>query len=641
MSPESPSSQLEQIFADLLRQSREASCQREMSEAWVLSALAATGAQGGGVWLEHDGQMLGDYQLHLGNWLSDPEESRINEHLLRLAISTGRPQQATLPQHRALVLATPLGGRDDPEGVLAVAFSRDVAANLTSAEIQAAQETLAGIAELADDYFLRQQSRRLSADLEHWRLLDRFSSQLFEADGLLEVAYVAANRLPMVIGCDRAAIWRAEGRRFRPLAVTGVDSIDSRSATIIAGRQLTSMALVMNESLWEGLPRESDEPETADDLHPPQLCKAMDHYSEVTNARAYAVLALRNSQGRLVGAALLDWMSRCPDALEQARVTHAVDRVALAVTRSLPSRRLLRRLGIDSTPRSLLRLAMLLVGLAAVVWFMTRSIPFRLEARGELQPVVRQHVFSPAEGMVDRLFVGHGDRVERGTPLFQLRNLGWERELVALEGQRDVVRSRLEAIALELLSTRSSEALEKSERLAAEERQLKEQLQGVERQLELANQQLVQLRVVSPLDGKVVSWELRRDWESRQLRRGQMVLRIDDSDGPWQLELDLLESRFWHLRQQLAEGEVEVLFRLASEPELSRQGVVAELGARATVHEDGRSYLPVTVAVAGDQLPETLLAGATVNARLLCGRRTRAFVWFHQVYEFARRKLFL
>ena len=122
---------------------------------------------------------------------------------------------------------------------------------------------------------------------------------------------------------------------------------------------------------------------------------------------------------------------------------------------------------------------------------------------------------------------------------------------------------------------------------------------------------------------------------------GPTVLRIDDSAGPWELELKLPERRYGHLHRQLQQGDVPVQFRLASDPERRREGTVSDVGLRAEVSVDGQSYVPVIVDVPPAELPRSPRAGATVTARMSCGRRSRGFVWFHQVAEYIRQRLLL
>ena len=63
-------------------------------------------------------------------------------------------------------------------------------------------------------------------------------------------------------------------------------------------------------------------------------------------------------------------------------------------------------------------------GLAAAVFVALWLVPydFAVEARGTLQPVTRRDVFAPADGVVERIFIRHGDPVKAGDPLFELRS---------------------------------------------------------------------------------------------------------------------------------------------------------------------------------------------------------------------------
>jgi multidrug efflux pump subunit AcrA (membrane-fusion protein) len=164
--------------------------------------------------------------------------------------------------------------------------------------------------------------------------------------------------------------------------------------------------------------------------------------------------------------------------------------------------------------------------------------------------------------------------------------------------------------------------------------ELQETAAGLQRQLALLRQKEEQLTVRSPIAGEVVTWRLRDKLVHRPVERGQTLVTIVDPAGPWELELRMPERRVGHL-VRAAEGlgeDLDVTFHLATHPGEEFHGMVTELHRTADVQgEDGNTVL-VRVAVAREELPD-LRPGATVNARVHCGRRPLGYVWLHEAIE--------
>ncbi len=79
-------------------------------------------------------------------------------------------------------------------------------------------------------------------------------------------------------------------------------------------------------------------------------------------------------------------------------------------------------------------------------------------------------------------------------------------------------------------------------------------------------------------------------------------------------------------------------FILATDPGESFEGVVKEIHHRAEVRgEDGNTVL-IKVAIDKSELPQ-LRPGASVVAKLHCGRRGVGYVWFHDLIEFVQAKI--
>ena len=79
--------------------------------------------------------------------------------------------------------------------------------------------------------------------------------------------------------------------------------------------------------------------------------------------------------------------------------------------------------------------------------------------------------------------------------------------------------------------------------------------------------------------------------------------------------------------------ELKVTYILATKLGTKYYGTVTEVAQRAEVHgEEGNTVL-VKVAIDKADLSDPI-AGATVSAKIYCGRRAIGYVWFHSVIAF-------
>jgi hypothetical protein len=159
------------------------------------------------------------------------------------------------------------------------------------------------------------------------------------------------------------------------------------------------------------------------------------------------------------------------------------------------------------------------------------------------------------------------------------------------------------------------------------------------------------LEVRAPLDGQIVTWDPMNLLLNRPVQRGQMVIEIENPNGPWELELLMPEKRMGHVerfRKALKEkdpgDDLKVEFVLATDPNKTFEGIVTEVGERAEVRGDEGSTVLIRVAIDKqkilaeilDALPSDAKAkadkktylrpGAGVSAKVACGFRPVGYV---------------
>ena len=86
--------------------------------------------------------------------------------------------------------------------------------------------------------------------------------------------------------------------------------------------------------------------------------------------------------------------------------------------------------------------------------------------------------------------------------------------------------------------------------------------------------------------------------------------------------------------------ELKVDYILATAPGTRHYGLVKEIHEQAEVRGEAGNTVLVRVTIDPERHEkEELGAGATVTARIACGKRSLGFVWFHDVLAFIQSQI--
>jgi hypothetical protein len=170
--------------------------------------------------------------------------------------------------------------------------------------------------------------------------------------------------------------------------------------------------------------------------------------------------------------------------------------------------------------------------------------------------------------------------------------------------------------------------------LSAEEEQLQEELNSLDQQYQVLVQQQLELEIRSPVDGRVLTFDLERLLAERPVRRGDRLMTVADVNGPWELELQIDDDQAGHVLDAWVEsdGKLPISFLLLGQAGERFQGHMHHVAEATEIDEMGR---PVVLAHAQLQgtIPPGARPGATVVAKIHCGRRPIGFVWFRSLLE--------
>ena len=525
---------------------------------------------------------------------------------------------------------------------------------------------------MAGDYLERRQLKTLDTQQTALTQVERFSRAVHESLDPVATAFVLANEARRIIGCDRVSVLVRRRRKLRLEAVSGQESVERRASAVQAIESLVRVVATAGDPLWH--------PDPAQEL-PPQIEEELEHYIDESHATALAIIPLEKPRPTPVvkpggvdavavaraeapigtapepiGALVAEWFSSSSfDPGKKARVDLVAEHGKVAISNALthtglPFYGLIDLMGKSrvlttarNLPRTVLAGLATLAGLAALILI---PAELRLEGKGTLEPVHRRDVFAGIDGVVEKLESGleHGAGVTQGQLLATLRNTDLEVALTDVLGRKASSEEQLVATRRALLEDKKISADEKT-RLAGRAAQLQREIESLEQQRKLYDTKKHDLEVRSPIDGVIVTWQVRDRLTLRPVEKGQSLMSIADKTGPWELEVHMPDDRLGHINRaalaaKQAGRELTVDYILATDPGTRHYGLVKEIHEQAEVRGEAGNTVLVRVTIDPERHEkEELGAGATVTARIACGKRPLGYVWFHDVLAFIQSQI--
>ncbi len=578
--------QIRSLVSEIARLSRESLSPEEFYTEFLGRVVSALAAIGGAVWTVNDEGRLGlQYQINLQKTrLREDEEGQARHNrLLYKTLAGGEgilvpphsgtgdesDDQAANPTDFLLVMG-PLKTDLETVGVLEV-FQRPGSGPSTQ---QGYLRFLLQMCELAADYLKSHQLRHFSDRQVLWTQLEDFTHTTHTSLDPRETAYTIANEGRRLIECDRLSVAISKGHKCHIEAISGQDLFDKRSNVVRLLGRLATAVVATGEPIWYT----GDTRDMA-----PQVEDAVQEYIDEAHSKTVAVLPLKRPElsddedpgeyhvpeppfGALIVEQIED--SRVPESMKQ-RVNVVCRHSATALGNSLEHQNLFlmplwRAIGkarwvfhARTLPKTIsITAAILLLIIILIVW----PANFKMYSKGTLEPVDRRDVFAEIDGLVDQIYVKHGDMVAEGQILARLQNTDLDVAVRDILGQRNETRERISVIRRDL-NARGLNVHEEN-RLRGELAGLLEKQRSLDSQWILYEKKQQDLEVRSPIDGQIATWDLHRRLINRPVQRGQVLLHVADPDGPWQLELQMPEDQMGYIVQTQNARDAELRKRL-------------------------------------------------------------------------------
>lgn len=649
----------------------------EFFEGLLADSVRALGVNGAGFWLVSDGESVElargvnlDPETHGSDATHvNDEEHGVDEkhgwHRALLLRQVSEQSAAWITKHwtspdadfrnpsRQNLLLQPILIEEEVVGVLEYQIATDPSPSVT----QSLTEIAETLAELTSHFLARFEVRRLRK-LSH--VLHSFSQALSTFNGnydLESASYAVCNEARRLVNAQRASLILISDGRARALAVSNIDSVNRRSESVKSLEALATSVAQVNEPCdyvgnVETIPEGSRLP--------------MANYIRTNEAKRVSVVPVTDPAGEKRDRSansqsvvfIFDWFEEEPE--------HAGEPVAIGLITSHGGTAVLRaqELSGNSMSRMLVGMArsasrsspsrrtslLVLFGCFLLALGAGSFVPmqFTIRSDGKLEPANYFHVFAPFDGKIQTIHVQHDQQVGQGSPLLEMINDELRLRRSDLAGELQETIAELESLNAELANPGSEgfDALENQQTGAARLGLLNKRYDRLEAQLSGIDKQLAELKVNSPIDGQVVTWDVIQELSKRPVRRGQRLLSIADTQGEWYAELQIEDRDVGYVLEALrsqtgrdsTEGGLPVQFTLRSNSSQTIEGRLFSISETTQIDPFGTEYVVAKTRFDRSQMGD-IRPGARLIARIDCGSRPLTFVWFRDLIEFVQTRL--
>lgn len=609
----------------------------------VEGVFASLPVQTASAWIESDGSLQCPHALSRQPRDNQREFGRVERMLAIAALQ--RSDTLVMPAGAVaedadvanetpwLQLLVPRADEGIPGLVLQVGLDPSASLNVR----ETAGTLLSAVADIALTFQLHQRLRRLQRQEEFWKNLDAALQAMHAADGVKSCASVVAEQVRRLMNCDRASVLIRRGSRCRLVGISSTVPIDRRA------RQVKLLETLAGEAMSRDVPTQA----IVGDGHAAAVLRVpmLDRYLDETQARGVRLEPLRpptrsEDPERPVGVLVIEnftaagtdaWSDRAP-----VLAAHAAQSLRRALdTQNQGWKRLL--FPFRSLTSAALWTLFVLLLVAGAVALIVIPADFTVEATGKLMPARRQGIFSPGNAIVTMVHVDDDDTVTPQQPLVTLTDPDLELEWSRLQGELETAAARLDSVAARRKLRLRDPNIDTST-LSIEEEELKVTIEGLRKQLDVVQHRRDELKVLAPMAGRVARWDLRGVLQSLPVQHGQRLMDLYDPDAPWRLELDIPDDVSGYVRLADSGDSPRVDYVFQTDAAHIYTARLDHLSDATDLNAGGE----MTVRGLVDLPPGQITAprrGATVIAKIHCGRRSLGFVWFREIVEFVYKQI--
>jgi hypothetical protein len=660
--------QIRGLVSEIEALSRSDVAPAEFYEGFLNRVVQALAAEGGAVWVLGEGgrlELAYQVNLRLTRLADRREDQEKHGRLLRKIITSGEGSlaapysgdgdgQTGNPTEYLLVMG-PLRSDQDVQGIVEV-FQRP---NPRPAVERGYLRFVQQMCELAGDYLKTHSLRLFTARQVMWTQLEQFTRLVHQALDPRATAYTIANEGRRLIECDRVSVAVKYGGKSRVESISGQETFDRRSNTVALLDKLASVVVAGGEPVWYS----GDTSSMA-----PQIESAVEAYVDESHTKAMAILPLAKPHEKedsidhpkppeYIGALIIEQITE--EVFTQGmirRIEVVRDHCSSAMSNSIEHQSLFlmpvwRTLGktravvaARNLPKTL-TIAGILLAIVAAMFLVPAD--FELQARGSLEPVVKRDIFAGVGGQVVQIHKQQGDPVAEGEILLTMKDPDLQVQLEKVIGEIstaaanfDSARNKLDQLN-ERRTIQGDEEIQKVQ-LEGDLRIEQDRLRSLGIQRDILLSKIKRLEVRSPMKGQILTWQVHDKLLNRPVEKGQVLLTVADPAQDWDLELKLPEDRMGHILRAMQEQGTEALdveYIAATDPGVTRWGKIKSIHNIAEVHGEEGNVVLVRVKIDKSDLLTEPRRGATVTAKIHCGRTNLGYSLFHDLISWFQSRI--
>lgn len=532
---------------------------------------------------------------------------------------------------------------------------------LSSAQLR---EIVEGVTDLAANFSLRFRLDELTTRISQEKSLNRVLSWALQPVSLEEKCQILATTLVDSLEMDRVSVFQITAAGSRVLALSPAAHFNGRSSQLTQLRKLA--ADVHSAGGWL-MVRVGEGIEGT-----PQLEPSTEQYLQTSLSREIwamgTCLRLRDPglpTDTTEGVIVLERFTLQEDGTPVPRQAYlsnvAADRNLDAQEEKVRHSEALLAYALDSLAQQLsvraqlaLKIADLwrasgfrqrfqflgIAALLAMLVFFVVPARLRFTVEGSLQPKSLRNIFATRDGVVEELYVQHGEQVTQEQPLLKIRSPELELELFQLTGQAETLEAKLLSLRSAKLKRASDRTSENSLRLSAEEEDIKIQLLGIRKQVDIVTADRESLTLLSPFRGQVDGWNMEQQLERRPVFHGQKLIQVFRPEDGWQLELSIPDDSAGYVLAAQRKKPCKVDFRIRSDASKLYRSQLSSISQTTQVNAAQQAVVSAKVDLS-EQPIEVTRAGAVVVAQIDCGLSTLGLIWLREIREFLQRSFWI
>jgi hypothetical protein len=245
----------------------------------------------------------------------------------------------------------------------------------------------------------------------------------------------------------------------------------------------------------------------------------------------------------------------------------------------------------------------------------------------------------------------HDERVHAGDVVVELDSKELQKELNGLIGEQQ--KAEHQALSLDLQRTKLRSGQDDQELLQIEAQRAEAKITSkfAKVRIDIVQDQIESMKIRSPQDGIITTWEARKNLKDRPVEIGTELLQIAATDGDWILEVEVPDDDMGPILAAQSKLEADIkagrkkpgtplsaFFLAMTDPEHRYEGYVIRVAPSAETMAESEQYknrhiVKVSVgfseAVRRDYMARNKIKemhpGAEVRARVDCGRTNLAY----------------